>query len=166
MTHMTPNVNEPEKLVANPDSKVSQDQVYNWLTRYYLHQDQLSWSRLQTIVAVEASALAASFYLDGKNEGVASWAPMVALVFGSVVTFLLWLAVYRDWEIRDYTRKHLDTVHATFGLRMTSERPITGRKLAYAMMAMTLIANIALAILFAACGSAAILVWLETATRC
>ena len=42
-------------------SNISDDSVYNHITAYYLHQDQLSWSRIQTIVAIEAALLATSF---------------------------------------------------------------------------------------------------------
>jgi hypothetical protein len=146
------NEQELATLRADKDEKVSQDQINNWLTRYYLHQDQMSWSRQQTIVAVEASILAATFFIDGKSHGVASWWTAAPIVFGSAIIFLLSLLTYRDWEIRDQDLKILDDVHIAYGIRMANATYIKGWIVGLVLIAVILCANAALGYFLVAYG--------------
>jgi len=136
-------------------TEVSDDQVYNWLTRYLLHQDQLSWSRTQTLVAVEAGVLAAAFYLNGKSSAV-------PLLLGGFIVWLLWCLIRRDWQVRDQDLLKLDDVHRAYGIRVTISPPVpwwSGSKVALTLIWLITITNIVLAILFVACGSKDFLKW-------
>lgn len=94
-----------------PPDGVSADRVYDWLTRHYLHQDQLSWSRLQTIATVEAATIAAAFYLGDER----AWQP---LAVGTFVVLLLFSLIFRDWQVRNRIKDELKAVHDRFGLSM------------------------------------------------
>jgi len=95
---------------------VNADQIYRYLIQYYLHQDQLSWGRIQNVVVVELALLAASYHCAGKLVGVA------VLVVGTPIILLLWQLIKRDWEIRDQNLKRiLDKVHGPLGIVMCVE---------------------------------------------
>ena len=136
-------------------TKVSDDAVYQWLTTYLLHQDQLSWSRTQTIVAVEAGVLAAAFYLDGR-------ASVMPLLLGSGVIWLFWCLMRRDWQVRDQDLSKLDDVHGPFGIRVTQDEPVpwwSGKKVSTFLIWAMITANVVLSALFVARGSKEFLKW-------
>ena len=141
---------------SKPDmSDVKGPDVYRWLTTYYLHQDRLSWSRMQTIVAVEAGILAAAFHMD-------VMASIVPLVIGTVVIILIWRLILRDWEVRDQDLNVLDLVHKPRGIKVTCtpNRRITKGKTVLPLLMWTLVSlNVVLAMLFLHFGSAKFLAW-------
>lgn len=101
--------------------KVSNDQVYSFLTSQFFNQDQLSWNRTQTIVAVEAGILASSFALKGIFA-------IASLFLGSILVWLIWCLVLRDWEVRDQHLVLLDAVHEPLGIRLICEPKFKWRR--------------------------------------
>ena len=106
---------------VNEVLKVSSDPIYSFLTSQFLNQEQLSWNRTQTIVAVEAGLLASSFALQG-IFGVAS------LLFGSILIWLIWCLILRDWEVRDQNFVLLDSIHKQLGIRLICEPKFKWRR--------------------------------------
>jgi len=118
--------------------------VYQWLTAYFLHQDRVSWSRIQTIVAVEAGILAAAFALDCR-------ASLVPLVVGTFLIGCVWRLVRRDWQIRDQDLAKLDLVHKPRGIRITKRAANvlwSGAGMLKLLMWSLGLINLALALLF------------------
>jgi hypothetical protein len=83
---------------------VKDDEFYRFACAYYLHQDSLSWSRTQILFAVEGAALAAAL---SQRTSIA----VLALLSGSVLVFLIWRLVQRDWQVRDQYLNFLDKFH-------------------------------------------------------
>ncbi len=94
--------------------KPTDSDIYNYLMKYYLQQDQLSWSRIQSLGVVEGGVLVAGYQL-GPTWG------LFALVIGSAIVFLILLLIRRDWQLRDQNLELLDTVHQPKGIRMIIE---------------------------------------------
>jgi hypothetical protein len=103
-----PTTKSPRVLTLPNDAE-----IYNFLTRYYLHQDQLSWSRIQTIVAIEGAVLAGALAKGGLLA-------CGLLAFGALVIWLLWKLINRDWQVRDQDLDLLDQVHKPKGIRLTT----------------------------------------------
>ena len=143
---------EMKRRLAN----VTDDAIFQWLTSYYLHQDSLSWSRTQTILAVEAGVLAAAFYLDGR-------ASVVPLVLGAAVIWFFWSLMNRDWEIRDQDLENqLDRVFKPRGIRVEKCESRWWRKgetVSKILIWATILANLALSLLFLVFGSRCFLKW-------
>lgn len=99
-------------------SGVSESEVYRFLTTQYLHQNQLSWSRLQTTFAIEAGILAWFFSAETCTPLV-----VVGMILGSITVWLLHQLILRDWEIRDQNNEKLDKVHEPLGIKLI--RPAT-----------------------------------------
>jgi hypothetical protein len=100
-----------EKLEAEP---VSSNEIYKFLTAHWHHHNQLSWSKLYVLLAVESATLAAGFQLHSDTPNVAC----ALVLVGTVVGIILYRLMQRDWEIRDdYTTK-LDLAHSSLGIRM------------------------------------------------
>ena len=99
------------KLCPDPHRKegVHVDQIYNWLTRRHVHQDQLRWSRTQTIVTIEAAIIASAFYLQG-------WWACIPVATGNLVIVVFWKIVLRDWQLRDHHGDWLNHIHEAHSL--------------------------------------------------
>ena len=91
--------------------KVSENEIYRFVTTQYLHQNQLSWSRLQTIFAVETATLTSAFVKPGFYGNA-------AVFLGSAVIVILYLMVIRDWQVRDQNNNLLDNVHQPLNIRL------------------------------------------------
>ena len=63
---------------------------------YSIHQDNLVWSRSQTLIAIQGGALAGAFSLRSHLELAWPW-----LILGAVLTLLLWGIAERDQNQRD-----------------------------------------------------------------
>jgi hypothetical protein len=113
----------PEK--PHPTFKAADDrpmavdgkEIYRFLTTQYLHQNQLSWSRLQTIFAIEAGLLA--WFFSAHNTTISII--VVGMVLGSIAIWLLHQLILRDWEVRDQNAHLLDEVHAPLKIRLIKE---------------------------------------------
>jgi hypothetical protein len=69
-------------------------EIYRFLGAYFLHQDQLSWARVQSLIPVEAGALASGFAV--RNAHLAA----LILLLGSWLVYRIYLVIRRDWEIQ------------------------------------------------------------------
>jgi hypothetical protein len=94
--------------------QVSANEIYKFLVAQWQHQNQLSWGKLYSILAVESALLAASYSATTKLVGCG------AIVIGSFVCFILYQLIRRDWDVRNQRRllELLDAVHNPLGIRM------------------------------------------------
>lgn len=95
-------------------------EIYRFFTTYYLHQDKLSWSRAQTMVAIEAGVLAAAFSKVGSNNNMGHL-PWIVLLFGTFLIFLIYRLSRRDREIGDHVLEILDKFHIPKNIRVKPE---------------------------------------------
>jgi hypothetical protein len=91
---------------------VDKSDFYRFIYTYYFHQDTLSWRRTQILLVAEAGILAAAFNKHG-------WLAILALSLGSLLVFLIWRLIQRDWQVRDQYNKYFDECHAEWGVRLT-----------------------------------------------
>lgn len=98
------------KSIFNP-AEVSENEVYRFITTQYQHQNQLSWSRLQTIFAVETATLTGAFAKPGFYGNA-------AILLGTVIIVILYLMVIRDWQVRDQNTNLLDAVHQPRNIKL------------------------------------------------
>ena len=94
------------------------DEEFKFLTTHWQHYNQLSWSRLQLILVLQISTLAAAELLfeHGKHPGHAT--ALIAL--GTFVSILLAALIMRDWQVRDYCAELLDEWNDPRGIFMPS----------------------------------------------
>lgn len=121
-------------------SNVSENEIYKFLATHWQHQNQLSWSRLYALLALESGTLAGSYSVKG-------WTGLGLLLVGTLVGFILYRLIKRDWDVRDQDklREILDRVHEPLGIRMISPREPTwcsGQFLLNALFVVLLLTNI------------------------
>lgn len=94
--------------------RVSSNEIYKFLTAHWHHHNQLSWSKLYIMLALESATLAASDKLSSQSPNLAC----ALLLIGTAVGIILYRLMLRDWEVRDEYTQKLDMVHDLFGIRM------------------------------------------------
>jgi hypothetical protein len=99
--------------------EVTPNEVYRFLITYYIYQDQLSWSRIQSLAVVQI-AISAGSLTHGKWQGA------LGLFLAAGLVALIWLLIERDWEIRDHHLPILDTIHKPNGIEMTPDNWLSG----------------------------------------
>jgi len=104
MVDVTNPIDESKNLILEKP-----DEVYRFISLYYLHQDKLSWSRTQTMVLIESGILAAAYK-------ICSFLSIVPLLLGAIIVFLFWGLIQRDWQIRDNQLEKLDDIHKYYGV--------------------------------------------------
>jgi len=112
---VTDNKATPEATPLTPEpgqSLVLANEVYRLLGTYYIYQDQIGWSRIQTIVAVEAGVLAGAL----SRKGILG---PLALVLGTLLLHWLYRLIRRDWQVRDHTAGLLADVNKAYGFDFT-----------------------------------------------
>ncbi|MDD3483170.1 hypothetical protein [Azovibrio restrictus] len=124
--------------------KVSDNEIYKFLTTHWQHQNQLSWSRLYVMVALELATLGGAFSIKG-ILGVS------AIVVGTFVGFLLYRLILRDWHVRDQHQELIEKVHKSSDIRMVPEpgsRWNHGRFLLRNLFTTLFLTNIATSLIF------------------
>lgn len=126
-------------------NNVSENEIYKFITAQWQHQNQLSWSRLYVMLALEFAALGGAFSAKGLvGSG--------AIIVGTFVGFILYRLMRRDWNVRDQHLRLLDKVHGPLGIRMippSGTRLNNGQFLLRTLFITLLATNVAvLAILF------------------
>lgn len=125
--------------------QVSSSEVYRCLYTSYLHHDRLAWSRTQALVAIEAGLVAAAFSQKGLFA-------VFILLAGTLLLYLIWRLIHRDFENRDMHRDALDRVHKPLGISMGKQPPCPawayGRKIIRIVFIVLATANILFAIYF------------------
>lgn len=92
-------------------NNVSENEIYKFVTAQWQHQNQLSWSRLYVMLALEFSVLGGAFSAKGLvGSG--------AIIVGTFVGFILYRLMLRDWNVRDQHLQLLDKVHDPLRIRM------------------------------------------------
>jgi hypothetical protein len=93
---------------------------------YSVHQDQLVWSRVQTLIAVQTGTLAGTYYLGREPADFTAASLLTAL--GLFLTALLWVVVERDQLHREKSRIESDVpetkIDPRFPLCLTGGRII------------------------------------------
>jgi hypothetical protein len=105
------NPGTPKLSLVAEAGTVSANEMYRFLGALYLHQDQMGWSRTQTLVAIEAGVLAAAFYIKW-------WLSPLILGLGTVLVWWMFALIRRDWQVRKHVAGHLDSVHRTYDFRL------------------------------------------------
>ncbi|HVC97981.1 MAG TPA: hypothetical protein VND64_30195 [Pirellulales bacterium] len=118
------------------------NEIYRGLIVYYLHQDKLSWNRLQSLAVVQAALIAGALSARG-GLGI------IALAAGVFVAIIAWSLIERDWEIRDQHLHLLDAVHQPLGIRMVQPSRILpnwwrGTVIIRALLVLIIIVNFSL----------------------
>lgn len=83
-------------------------EYFRFLGAFYIHQDQLSWSRIQTVIAIEVAVLAVAF----SRQGAIS--PLVCLLGGVGIVGVFWLMSI-DRAVRDQVASEMQALHAPLG---------------------------------------------------
>jgi len=87
----------------------SENEVFRLLGTYWIYQDQIGWSRTQTLVAVEAGVLAGAFAKTGALS-------VVILILGALLVAYLYRLILRDWQIRDSIGNKLGPILNQYGV--------------------------------------------------
>jgi hypothetical protein len=90
---------------------VKPEEFYRFIYTYYFYQEGVSWTRTQNLLVVEGGVLAAAFSQHGQLA-------ILALAGGSVLVFLIWRLIQRDWQIRDQYIPYFDEFHKDWGVKM------------------------------------------------
>ncbi len=124
---------------------ISENEIYRTLIDLYLQSDELSWSRTQTIVTIEAAIIGSAFVVRGV---IAAF----ALVFGVVLIKAFKYLICRDWEIRDqHLETILDDVHKPLDIRLRVIAGAdwkTGKNIVPFILNVLIMINIVLATMF------------------
>lgn len=129
----------PRDLSTFDPSNVTDNEIYKFLTAHWQHQNQLSWSKLYALLALESGTLAASYTLKG-GLGAA------LIVVGTLVGLILYRLILRDWDVRNQGAllALLDSVHRPLGVSMVppaGSRWSNGRFLLNCLFALLFITN-------------------------
>ncbi len=117
------------------------------LMAHYLHQDNILWNQIRTLIAIQAGVLAAGYAL---RNGTLS--PIIML-FGTMLTFLLLLFILKSEQDRDVNRQIMDE-HKIDPRAMLSTSPpcwrkwATGKNLIRVVVIMFIILDMMLAALY------------------
>ena len=138
---------QPQKIENEPDSG-----FFRALLGYYQHQDNLLWNRLQTIGVIQIAGLGAAYGL--KSNRLVS---MLLILFGLMLSILIFLLMKRDEMIRDSNLALVDKIVNQLAkpynenFRMTVKpkwpAPFRGKTVLLIMMLLLLSANILTAII-------------------
>jgi hypothetical protein len=94
----------------NTDQGPSVDSgFFRALMAYYIHQNQLMWSRVQILIAIQAGVLGGAYTL--RKLVVID---VVMLVFGALLTVFLLFMMRRDEQIRDANIGLLESMARSF----------------------------------------------------
>ncbi|MGH9745219.1 MAG: hypothetical protein ACRD59_03815 [Candidatus Acidiferrales bacterium] len=136
----------PEQFeVKKPCEPIENDDFYRFISAHYFHHDNLSWGRTQILFAIEAGVLVAAFNKRG-------WLAIAALVLGSLLVFLIWRLIQRDWQVRDQYLKYFDEFHKPWEV-MLRTRPkskwYSGRHIVEFVTFSIIVFNLCSAVIFA-----------------
>ena len=147
----------------NPKN-VSENEIYKFVTSHWQHQNQLSWSRLYVLLALEFAVLGGAFSTRGL-VGIG------AVIVGTFVGFIIYCLMKRDWIVRDQHLQLLDKVHSPLGISMkpTGGKFSNGEFFLNTLFLTLLVTNVAVlavltALLWQKTGSAALIA--VSATKC
>lgn len=97
------------KKAYKPDTEEQDYSVlYSALMSHYLHQDNLLWSRVQILIAVQGAILVAGFSLRGH------WLSSAIMLLGALLTSLVMILVFLDQTVRDSNLAILDKLAEKF----------------------------------------------------
>lgn len=131
-----------EKVLNN----VSESEVYRFLTLHWHHHNQLAWSKLYVLLALEAATLTGSFSVAKVSHYSSFW----LLLAGSLVAIILYRLMLRDWQVRDYMAEKLNNVHNDFSIEILpppKNELFRGRNLLKIIIAILALINISSLIL-------------------
>lgn len=137
-----PSSQESEIQALKPgEGEVAPAEVFRFMATYYIYQDQIGWSRTQTMVVVEVAVLAGAFARQGPLS------PIV-LVVGACVVCYLFRLIQRDWQVRDRIGCNLDPVLKRYDIRLVpapAARLLRGGTIITRIAAGSIIVNLLLA---------------------
>jgi len=96
---------EEENNNSNLPSQTEADSsLYSALVSFYLHKDQLLWSRTQLLIAVQAGVLASGYHFKS------IWLGPIVMVLGALLTFMFLQLVEKDRSSRDANLELMETL--------------------------------------------------------
>ena len=119
-------------LIPADNVELSQDQALSFV----LHQDNLMWSRIQTMQAVQLAGLGGCYAL---RDTV--WLAISILFLGAMLTVLVFCILKRDQLIRD---KLLPASKLDWRVPLTWYAPITGTQVTWMILIVLLLADMVL----------------------
>lgn len=100
--------------------QVSENEIYRFLTTRALAQNQLLYSRVQTMLTVEAAAIAGSIVAPKPVL------KLVVLALDCLLITIFWLLARRDRQAQLANLDLLDRVHKPLGISLIPPHPATG----------------------------------------
>lgn len=101
---------------------VTENEIYKFMISQWQHQNQMGWSRLYFVLALEIAILSGAFFFAKEWIGK-GWIGIgigIALIcIGTLVGFIIYRLMHRDLDIRDQHLEILDKVHMPLDIRMT-----------------------------------------------
>jgi len=113
------------------DSRLSPDNMMSFI----LHQDNLMWSRIQTIAFVQLAALSAAYSVRSQR-----WLATSLIGLGLFLTFLLFGLLRRDEMQRSKIHDQFPALKWTVGRKWYS--PLTGRETTWVFLVTLLITDL------------------------
>ncbi|MCL1073327.1 hypothetical protein [Shewanella dokdonensis] len=113
---------EPQQ-VSRPD-----DSTLSIMMSHFIHLDQVMWSRVQWLIAIQTAAIGGAYALGTDNHDISS---AVVLCVCAFVTVILLFMMRRDEVIRDANLPLLKTLHPEFifSPKLSKGAPLKGRQL-------------------------------------
>lgn len=108
----------------------------DWFS-FFLHQDNMQWSRLQTLGTVQVAALGGA-YLVREDRLVA----IAAILIGFVLSVLVFLLFKRDEQYRLKVEEKLEALNITVPRKWYA--PLTGREIAWLVFGILFLADLCL----------------------
>jgi hypothetical protein len=75
--------------------KVTESEIYRFIYMQWQHHNQLSWNKLNVLLALQTAILAGSFYVRPY------WLGCCLLVVGTLVSIIVYFLMRRDSDVRD-----------------------------------------------------------------
>jgi len=120
--------------MINKEEKANQEN-YSAKMSFFLHQDNLFWSRLQTLGIIQISVLGSSFGL--KSCKIIS---LLILILGIILSLLLFFLLKRDELIKDELSNELNL---DYGVNRRWYAPLKGREITWFLITILLAADFA-----------------------
>ena len=108
----------------------------DWVS-YYLYQDGLMWRRLQLLGIVQVATMTAAYALRPQQV-----LAIGILVFGAILSLLLYFLLKRDQEYRDCIEKKISVILLVVPRK--PQAPLKGREIVWILFGVLAVVNVIL----------------------
>ncbi|MFC1871066.1 hypothetical protein ACFLYF_01500 [Chloroflexota bacterium] len=106
--------------------------LYQILMSHRQHAENVFWSRIQILHAIQAAVLVGGYYLWENTE---RWYAIPLLVLGLVLTVLLRILARNDWNDANINKKLMDSLESCLKFSRAKERHcLRSHKILYALI--------------------------------